>query len=95
MAGADAVQHPLQESLDICDVDGRSWVRCTHCGHVLCESDRDWRDACAVGDAPPTEAGPLMDLLGDQYVFQRWYCSGCSVLLKSEIVAVALSDGNQ
>ena len=87
VAGTDTVRHPLQESLDICDVGGQSWVRCTRCGHVLCESDKDWRDACAVGDAPPTQAGPLMDLLADQYVFQRWYCPGCSVLLNSEIVA--------
>ena len=87
VAGTDTVRHPLQESLDLCDVGGQSWVRCTRCGHVLCESDKDWRDACAVGDAPPTQAGPLMDLLADQYVFQRWYCPGCSVLLNSEIVA--------
>ena len=28
-----------------------------------------------------------MDLLVDQYQFQRWYCPGCGVLLESEIVA--------
>ena len=93
VAGTEAVRHPLQESLDVCDVDGQSWVRCTRCGHVLCGSDKDWRDACAVGDAAPTQAGPLLDLLTDQYVFQRWYCPGCSVLLKSEIVAAAAQPG--
>ena len=87
VAGTDTVQHPLQESLDVCDVDGQSWVRCSRCGYVLCGSDKDWRDACALGDAPPTEAGPLLDLLAGQYVFQRWYCPGCSVLLDSEIAA--------
>jgi len=77
----------------VCAVDGRSWVRCTHCGHVLCESDRDWRDACAVGDAAPSEAGPLMDLLTGKYVFQRWYCPACSVLLKSEMVTAEARTG--
>ena len=85
-AGADAVRHPLQESLDVCEVGGQSWVRCARCGHVLCESDRDWRGACSLGVAPPTQAGPLLDLLADRYEFQRWYCPGCSVLLESEIV---------
>ncbi len=87
VAGADAVRRPLQESLDVCEAGGRSWVRCARCGRLLCESDKDWREACSLGAAPPTQAGPLMDLLTDQYEFQRWYCPGCNVLLKSEIVA--------
>ena len=91
-AGA-TVRHPLQESLALCDIGDRSWVQCVRCGHLLCESDKDWRQACSVGEAPPTEAGPLMDLLVDQYEFQRWYCPGCGVLLDSEIVAAEAQPG--
>ena len=91
--GTTAVRHPLQESLDVCDIGDQSWVQCARCGHVLCKSDKDWREACSLGAAPATQAGPLMDLLVDQYTFQRWYCPGCSVLLKSEIVAAEAQPG--
>ena len=91
--GTTAVRHPLQESLEVCDIDDQSWVQCARCGHVLCKSDKDWREACSLGAAPATQAGPLMDLLVDQYTFQRWYCPGCSVLLKSEIVAAEAQPG--
>ena len=88
-AETGAVRHPLQESLELCDLSDRAWVQCARCSHLLCESDGDWREACSLGAAPPTQAGPLMDLLVGQYEFQRWYCPGCGVLLDSEIVAAA------
>ena len=34
-----------------------------------------------------------MDLLLDQYEFQRWYCPGCGVLLDSEIAAAEAQPG--
>lgn len=82
------VRHPLQESLEIGEVDGKSWVQCTRCGHVLCESDKNWAGACASTVSPPTHAGPFLDVLQDHFVFQQWYCPSCRVLLKSEIVEV-------
>ncbi|MCY4443121.1 MAG: hydantoinase B/oxoprolinase family protein, partial [Deltaproteobacteria bacterium] len=91
--GTGAVRHPLQESLVLCDLGERTWVQCARCDHILCESDIDWREACSLGAAPPTEAGPLMDLLLDQYEFQRWYCPGCGVLLDSEIAAAGAQPG--
>ena len=93
VAGTGAIRHPLQESLDLCDLGGRAWVQCARCGHALCESDSDWRKACSLGAAPPTQAGPLMDLLVDKYEFQRWYCPGCGVLLDSEIVTAEAQPG--
>lgn len=83
------VRHPLQESLEIYDINEESWVRCVRCGHVLCESDQNWAEACPSSITPPTSAGPLMDVLKDDYVFQQWYCPSCRVLLTSEIVAAA------
>ena len=58
VAGTDTVRHPLQESLDICDVGGQSWVRCTRCGHVLCESDKDWRRRLRRGRRPAHPSRP-------------------------------------
>ena len=93
VTGTGAVRHPLQESLVLSELGERTWVQCARCSHILCESDGDWREACSLGAAPPTEAGPLMDLLVDQYEFQRWYCPGCGVLLDSEIAAAEARTG--
>lgn len=83
---SEGVRRPLQESLEAWEVGGKTWVRCVKCGHILCDSSKNWLGACSTGVFSPASAGPLMGLLAGKYLFQQWYCPSCSVLLKSEII---------
>lgn len=79
-------RHPLQEYLEVCKVGEELWIRCVSCGHVLCNNPKNWIDECSSAVFPPASAGPLMRILAGKYLFQRWSCPSCGVLLKCEIV---------
>lgn len=80
------VRHPLQEYLEVCKDGEESWIRCVSCGHVLCETGKDWIDACSPAVFPPTRGGPLMAILVGKFVFQQWSCPSCGVSLKVQMV---------
>ena len=63
-----------------------SWIGCVRCGHVLCETGKDWIDACSSVVFSPTKAGPLMTLLVGKFVFQQLCCPSCGVSLKAGMV---------
>lgn len=80
------VSHPFRENLEVAsDVHGK-WLRCTKCGYRLCAFGQDWKTACLRRTFPPTNAGPLMNVLEDRYLFEKLYCSSCGVLLNSDMV---------
>jgi N-methylhydantoinase B len=79
--------HPLQEHLAVYTDSLGAWIRCTQCGHVLCEASRDWARTCRVRRLPPTEAGPHMADLVGQFLLEQLYCPSCGVLLKTDVVS--------
>jgi N-methylhydantoinase B len=89
VAGHAVSGRPLQENLEIWTENGRAWIRCARCGHVLCPAGEDWTRACGSRLLPPTNAGPLMaDWLG-RFLLEELHCPQCSVLLKTEVVSQA------
>jgi hypothetical protein len=80
------VSRPLREKLEVCSYPDGEWIRCTRCTRVLSRAGEDWRAACTRRLFEPTDAGPLMNILGGRYVFEKLYCPGCAALLNAEMV---------
>lgn len=87
-----AVRNPLQEYLQVCTDGETSWISCSSCGHVLCDADEDWIDACSSTMFPPTKAGPLMEILDGKFMFEQWSCPSCGVSLKVAMVDKAQAE---
>lgn len=80
------MSHPLRENLEVFSDTSGDWVRCTRCAHVYCREGEDWRAACQSRLLPPTDAGPLMNVLVGQYLLRQLSCPACGALVDSEIV---------
>jgi len=77
---------PLRENLETLTTQTGASVLCTQCGYELCPADEDWRAAAMRSLVPPTNAGPLMAVLGDRYRLEQLCCPGCGALLNSDII---------
>ncbi len=80
------MSYPLREYLEVYTQSTEKWVRCTKCLHALCCLDEDWKRGCTRKKFPPTNAGPLMNILVGRYVLQKLYCPSCGVLFDSDMV---------
>jgi len=78
--------YPMRENLEIAEVAGTSWVRCSNCRYQYCRSDQNWREFCKVRLLPPVNAGRLLSLLDGQYLLQQRYCPSCAVLVDTDFV---------
>ena len=86
------MNHPLRENLEVFTDNGGTWIRCTRCFHIICPSEKDWRDACKVSRSDPTKAGPLMTELVGQFFLQQLYCPSCGALMDTDLVESNQSD---
>jgi N-methylhydantoinase B len=80
-------REPLEEYLQVCRENGVAMIECTRCSHVLCSEHEDWTQAATRRRLPPAAAGPLMHDLEGLYLLEQFYCPGCGVLLRNEIVS--------
>jgi N-methylhydantoinase B len=87
--GGSTVRSPLQEYLQICSDGKTAWISCCSCGHILCDAEQDWLEACSTTVFSPTRAGPLMEILDDKFMFEQCSCPSCGVSLKVAIVEKA------
>lgn len=82
------MSHPFRENLAVVGDAGETWLCCTGCGHRLCAASQDWRAYCRKRIFPPTNAGPLMNILDGRYLFEKLYCPVCGVLFNAQMVEV-------
>jgi N-methylhydantoinase B len=87
-------RHRVQEHVEACSDGDAKWLRCTGCGHRFGAPDTDWLAGCETREFEPTTAGPLMDLLAHEFKLRQWYCPGCGVLLRTEMVASGGAHGH-
>ena len=80
------MNHPFRENLEVERAADGAWLRCTQCGHRLCDIGQDWRAAALMKAFPPAKAGSLMKFLEGRYRFEKLYCPACGVLLNAEMV---------
>src|SRR5262249_44191912 len=84
--------HPLRENLEIRGSVGAEQVRCTRCGHALCNADQDWTAAALRVLLPPTAAGPRMAPLLSHFVLQHLCGPGCGALRETARVEARQAD---
>jgi N-methylhydantoinase B len=89
--------HPLRANLQVVRSGKSHWIACSACGHALCPADEPWEESCVRVTLPPGAAGPALESLGGQFLFQQRCCPRCGTVFDSEIVeapgAGAPSDG--
>jgi N-methylhydantoinase B len=78
--------HPLQESLAICTVNGAQVIQCTKCSYTICAADEDWRNKTVSRRVQPTATGSHMSALNGQFLVEQYCCPSCGVLLNSETI---------
>ena len=81
------MSHPVWENLEVY-TSGPSGgvIRCATCSHIFCEEGSDWRLAAERRVSSPTEAGPLMRDLVNDFVLEQLLCPSCGVLLNTDLV---------
>jgi ribosomal protein S27E len=80
------MKHPLRENLEVYSDASNAWIRCTRCGHVLCQSTENWREFSGRRLSPPTDAGTLLKDLTGQFLLEQLYCPGCGALFNTDLV---------
>ena len=80
------MRHQFRENLEVAELQGVEWIRCSRCQFQYCESHKEWRDFSKVRLLPPTKAGSLMSDLVGQYLLRQFYCPACAALVDTDIV---------
>lgn len=89
------MNHPLRANLEIANLDGTEWIRCSKCQRKHCRTDEDWQQFCKVRLLPPIKAGALMADLSGQYLLRQIYCPSCGVLLDTDFIEEDSSDARR
>lgn len=89
------MKRPLQENLELNELEGKPWVQCARCGHQLCAAGMDWKAACVTRLLPPNRMGPHREILEGRLLLQERYCPGCGVTLDAAVVEVDNSVGER
>jgi len=82
------VKRPLQENLELDELEGKSWVQCARCGHQLCAAGMDWKAACVTRLLPPSRMGPHREIMQGRMLLQERYCPKCGITLDAIVVEV-------
>ncbi len=83
------MSHPVGENLElVVDKNGRQRLRCMQCDANLGTSSTSWRTSARRRVVPATSAGPLMEILKDQYCLAQLVCPSCGALFDTQLVEV-------
>jgi N-methylhydantoinase B len=83
----------IHEALVVRELDGVQMIACRRCGITLCGYGDDFKRATLMHEGPtaaiPGSKADPSDFLDDPVVFRRYCCSGCQVLLTTEVARAA------
>lgn len=89
------MKRPLQQNLELDELEGKSWVQCARCGHRLCAAGLDWKAVCVTRLLPPSRMGPHREIMEGRVLLQERYCPACGVTLDATVVEVDNGPGER
>ena len=82
--GGEAL-HPVSDTVEAVEVDGRRSLRCTLCHYRLGDYGDDHKRAAAMRELPLTDVSPTNRLCLEEFVVRHFYCPGCATALACDV----------
>jgi N-methylhydantoinase B len=79
------VLHPVSDTVEAVDADGRRSLRCTECGYRYGAYEDDHKWAAAMRELPLTATSPHNHLTLAEFVLREFYCPGCATCVAVDV----------
>jgi N-methylhydantoinase B len=79
------VLHPVSDTVEAVEADGRRSLRCTECGYRYGAYEDDHKRAAAMRELPLTETSPHNHLTAPEFVLREFYCPGCATSVAVDV----------
>jgi N-methylhydantoinase B len=79
------VLHPVTDTVEAVELDGRRWLRCGVCGYRYGEYEQEYKQSALMRELPLTAISPLNALCLPEFVLREYYCPGCATTLAADV----------
>jgi acetone carboxylase gamma subunit len=78
--------HPVCDTVEAVELDGRRLLRCTVCHHDLGGYSVNPKRAAAMRELALAAVNPHNGMCLEDYVIREYYCPGCASTLAADVV---------
>jgi N-methylhydantoinase B len=80
-----AALHPVGDTVEAIEIDGRRRLRCTVCHHDLGGYDENPKRGAAMLEVPLAAINPHNSMCLEEYVLREYYCPGCATSVAADV----------
>ncbi len=79
------VLHPVSDTIEAVEVDGKRSLRCTVCQYRFGDYDEDHKRAAVMRELPLTAVCPHNALCMPEFKIREFYCPGCGTAIAGDV----------
>lgn len=77
--------HPVSDTVEAVDCDGRRSLRCTVCQYRLGDYEDDPKRSASMRELPISDVSPVNVFCHPDYVLREFSCPGCGTAIAADV----------